>query len=62
VTLSSEDISRRKDGQPFDKKHYYSSPDEYEGYFEEYLPYMTWLVHGIYWEAKYPRVLTREGL
>jgi alpha-aminoadipic semialdehyde synthase len=23
---------------------------------------MTWLVHGIYWEAKYPRVLTREGL
>jgi alpha-aminoadipic semialdehyde synthase len=50
------------DGKPFNKQEYYSNPEHYEGYFEEYLNSVTWLVHNIYWEARYPRVLTKNGL
>lgn len=58
--FSSEYLSRHRDGKAFDKALYYSNPEEFEGYFSEYLPYVSWLVHGIYWEAKFPRVLTRD--
>jgi alpha-aminoadipic semialdehyde synthase len=34
----------------------------YEGKFQEYLPYVTFLVNGVYWEAKYPRVLCTKDL
>jgi alpha-aminoadipic semialdehyde synthase len=34
----------------------------YESKFFEFLPYVNWLVNGIYWEAKYPRVLTCDQL
>jgi len=30
--------------------------------FHEYLPYVSWLVQGIYWEPKYPRTLTTNDL
>jgi len=60
--FSSEYIARRMDGKDFNKQDYYANPENYEGYFESYLNSVTWLVHNIYWEAKYPRVLTREGL
>lgn len=61
--FSSQDIARPKDkSKQFDKKHYYAHPEEYEGYFKEYLDLVTWLVNGIYWEAKYPRVLTKADL
>jgi len=60
--FSSADISRRMDGKPFERSEYYSNPEHYEGYFEDYLNSVTWLVHNIYWEARYPRVLTRKGL
>ncbi len=56
-------MSRPKDKtKEFDKAHYYQHPEEYEGYFKEYLDLVTWLVNGIYWEAKYPRVLSRNDL
>lgn len=55
-------MARHTDGRAFDKKHYYAHPEEYEGYFEEYLPYVQFLVQDIYWEAKYPRTLTSAGL
>jgi alpha-aminoadipic semialdehyde synthase len=48
----------KDDGSPFDKAHYYSHSEEYESKFDEYLPYVDWLINGIYWEAKYPRVLS----
>jgi len=60
--FNSEALSRPTCGKPFVKSEYYANPEGFEGYFPEYLPYVSWLVHGIYWEAKYPRVLTREDL
>lgn len=63
VTFSSGDLAKPKEaGKVFDKKEYYSSPENFEGDFEQYLDKITWLVQGIYWEAKYPRVLTKAML
>ena len=35
-------------------------------YAEDYLEHVHWLVNGVYWEAKYPRIITidelREGV
>ena len=61
--FSSADISRPRDKtKQFNKQHYYKHPEEYEGFFKEYLDLVTWLVNGIYWEAKYPRVLSKQDL
>ena len=49
-------------GQPFDKKHYYSNPHLYTSKFHEHLHLISWLVNGVYWEAKFPRVLTNQEL
>ena len=34
----------------------------YESKFIEYLPYVHYIVNGIYWEAKYPRILSINEL
>lgn len=54
---------------PKDKKHifelqdYYNNPEKYLGVFsEKYLEYITVLVNGAYWSAKYPRSVTKEHL
>jgi len=61
--FSSEDLTRHKDpSKQFNKAHYYKYPEEYDGRFAEYLDLVTWLVNGIYWEAKYPRVLSKFDL
>lgn len=48
--------------EPFNKKHYYDEPGLYHSKFHKYLPYVSWLINGIYWEPKYPRVLTKKDL
>ncbi len=53
---------RHKEAQEFSKADYYAHPNNYESKFYEYLPYVNFLINGIYWEAKYPRVLTIDEL
>ena len=48
--------------RPFDLEDYYSRPGRYRGKFEEYLPHLTVLINCIYWEEKYPRLVTRDWL
>ena len=56
-------MAKPKDSsKQFNKQHYYRHPEEYEGRFHEYLDLVNWLVNGIYWEAKYPRLLSRADL
>ena len=60
--FTSGDVSRHKQGLPFVKSEYYANPENFEGYFEEYLDCVSFLVNDIYWEAKYPRLITKKGL
>ncbi|NLE73519.1 MAG: hypothetical protein GX604_02665 [Actinobacteria bacterium] len=46
----------------FRLQDYYQRPDRYRGVFERYVPYLTMLVNCIYWEDKYPRLITKKGL
>jgi alpha-aminoadipic semialdehyde synthase len=53
----------REAGKAFDKKDYYANPDAYRCTFEEtILPYATCVLNCIYWEPKYPRLVTIEGI
>ncbi len=46
----------------FQLQDYYSHPEKYRSRFASYLPYLTVLVNGIYWESKYPRLVTKADL
>lgn len=44
----------------FELQDYYQHPERYKGVFEQYLPHLTVLVNGIYWDARYPRLVTKQ--
>ena len=46
--------------EQFDLQRYYDHPDEFRSRFESYIPYLTVLINAIYWESRYPRLLTRK--
>jgi alanine dehydrogenase len=46
----------------FDLQDYYDHPENYRSRFFPYVRHLTVLVNGIYWEAKYPRLVTCEQL
>ena len=48
--------------QSFDLDAYYHHPETYRGRFEMFLDELDVLVNCIYWEPRYPRLVTREYL
>jgi hypothetical protein len=63
--FTAKDLVRLKEGgdeDTFDKAHYYKNPHLYESKFYEFLPMISFLINGIYWEPKFPRVLTSSEL
>ena len=46
----------------FDLQHYYSTPQAYRSDFEQYLPHLSVLANAIYWDPRYPRLVTKEYL
>ena len=62
VEFREEDMAApREEGAPFRLQEFYDHPERYESIFEQYLPYLTVLVNGIYWEPRYPRLVTLEA-
>ena len=63
VVFKEEDIAVPVEAaDPFDLDDYYRRPERYRGKFEAYLPHLTVLINCIYWEQKYPRLVTKEWL
>ncbi|MEO1334975.1 MAG: hypothetical protein AAFV29_05005, partial [Myxococcota bacterium] len=62
VVFEERDMVVRKDGGDFDLEEYYTSPHLYESCFAQYLPKLSMLVNCIYWEEKYPRLVTKRDL
>jgi saccharopine dehydrogenase (NAD+, L-lysine-forming) len=52
----------RDSGSSFHLGDYYENPERYSGVFEQYLPYLTTLVNCIYWDERYPKLVTKEWL
>ncbi len=62
VPLGTGDLYERIDGGGFDREEYRQRPALYRGTLEGLLPRIDLLVHAIYWEEPYPRLVTRDAL
>lgn len=55
-------VNPKNPNSEFNLQDYYDYPEKYESKFEEYLPYLSVLINAIYWDAKYPRLVTKKYL
>lgn len=62
VVFKEKHLSRRLDGSEFELQDYYQHPEKYESNFEQYIPHLSLLVNGMYWDERYPRIVTRDYL
>ncbi len=62
VVFRQEHLSAHKEGRPFDKVDYYSHPSNYYSIFEKYLPQLTVLMNCMYWEPRFPRIVTKDAV
>jgi alpha-aminoadipic semialdehyde synthase len=62
VVFKEKDLAKRIDGSAFELQDYYSHPEKYEGTFEQYIPEITILMNCMYWDARYPKLITKEYL
>ena len=62
VIFNEEDLYENLRGEPFDLHDYYASPWNYKSVFEKYIPHLSVLINCIYWDKRYPRLVTKEYL
>lgn len=61
VLFQKHHLYKRKKGQEsFNLKHFNASPSEYTSALEQYLPYLTVLINGIYWDPRFPKLVTKK--
>ena len=59
--VSAEHMVQHAQGRPFDKAQYYDNPSEYVPVFHNRIaPHTSLLVNGMYWDNRYPRLITLE--
>lgn len=63
VVFKEEDLSAPNDPvQEFELHDYYAHPEKYHSRFEKYIPHLTMLINGMYWDDRYPRIVTKDYL
>lgn len=62
VNLLVGDYMIPNEDHEFGLHHYINNPDQYTSTIEEFLPEIKVLVNGIYWDEKYPRLVTKDWL
>ncbi len=62
VIFHKPHMYRHRKGHPFKLDTFNQHPDEYESGLEPYLPHLTMLMNCIYWEPRFPKLLTRDML
>ncbi len=62
VDLVEQDLYVRDDGGEFALQRYYDHPEEFHCESGAYLEHITALINTAYWDARYPRVVTRDAL
>ncbi len=58
VQLHARDYVVRKDRHPFERRHYYAHPHEYESAFAPYARQADIFINGIYWDNQAPAFFT----
>ncbi|MDD4373128.1 MAG: bifunctional lysine ketoglutarate reductase /saccharopine dehydrogenase family protein [Bacteroidales bacterium] len=51
-----------EENQDFELSHYYKHPEAYRNSFEKYVPRLSILMNCMYWDTKYPRIVTKDFL
>lgn len=63
IVFKEWDLSAPKDTDyEFDLQDYYANPSNYKSVFEQYIPDLTVLMNCMYWDEKYPRIVTKHYL
>lgn len=63
TVFKEEDTVEPKDpSAAFSLQHYYKHPELYRASFSRYLPHITVLVNGVYWDERYPVLVTTEAV
>lgn len=63
VIFKEKDIVKPKNpSHTFELEDYYEYPEKYISKFEDYLPYLNVLINAIYWDERYPRLVTTSYL
>lgn len=62
VVFKQDHFASHIEGKPFDKADYYTNPQNYKSIFEQYLPGLSVLMNCIYWEPRFPRLVTKDSL
>ena len=62
VIFKEEDLVEHIEGEPFELHDYYANPQNYRSKFEKYIPYLSMLINCVYWDKRYPRIVTKEYL
>jgi alpha-aminoadipic semialdehyde synthase len=62
VEFKEEDMYSHPTEKEFSFNHFTNHPEEYSSLMYKYLPHLTMLVNGIYWEDKFPKHVTKKLL
>jgi hypothetical protein len=63
ATFREEHLAEPLSGaEGFDLQDYYAHPERYRGIFARFVPYLTAVVNAIYWDPRYPRLITKAFL
>jgi len=62
VIFKEEHLSAHNDGRSFDLHDYYTHPENYHSIFEKYIPHLSILMNCMYWDARYPKLITKDYL
>ena len=63
VVFKEKHISEHIDKNiEFDLYDYYHNPHNYKSKFEQYIPNLTILMNCMYWDARYPRIISKDFL
>jgi len=60
ISFLREEKFRTKDSKGFYFEDYLNDPKRFESNLDKYLPYLNVLIHGSYWDKRYPRLVTKE--
>ncbi len=63
VVFKEEDLVKPVDtSHEFELQDYYDHPEKYEDQFQQYIPHLSVLMNCIYWDERYPRIITKKYL
>ena len=62
VVFREEDLYENIHGHPFDLYEYMHNPQDFRSKFEQYIPHLSMLINCIYWDKRFPRLISKDYL